>query len=150
MKCFSLHYQSPDGVLLNCDLQTVAQDHGVQYSQLHHSMANVKIYKCLPKHFALALIISEIKQFIVYLQKVGKGHGVQFSQLHYLIASVQIYKCLPPIFTLVLTVSEIYKFYFFSSKSRSRSLTAILQLYHSKANVKIYKRHFHIVIFDKV
>ena len=25
----------------------VGQGHGVQFSQLHHSLANVKIYKCL-------------------------------------------------------------------------------------------------------
>ena len=35
--------------------QKVGQGHGVQFSQLHHSMANVKIYKCLPQIFALAL-----------------------------------------------------------------------------------------------
>ena len=33
-------------------LKKVGQGHEVQVSKLHHSMANVKIYKCLPKMFA--------------------------------------------------------------------------------------------------
>ena len=40
------------------DLQQVGQGHGVQFSQLQLSMANVKIYKCLSHIFALALIVS--------------------------------------------------------------------------------------------
>ena len=51
-------------ILIKCQfltyLQKVGQCHGVQFSQLHHSMANVKIYKCLPLIFALALTVSEI------------------------------------------------------------------------------------------
>ena len=38
----------------------VGQGQGVQFSQLYHSLANVKIYKCLPHIFELAFAISEI------------------------------------------------------------------------------------------
>ena len=48
------------------------------FFQLHHLMANVKIYKYLPDIFALALTISEIYKKM-NLQKVGQGDGVQFS-----------------------------------------------------------------------
>ena len=47
-------------LFLIADLQKVGQDYGAQVSQLHHSMTNVKIYKCLPHIFALALIVSDI------------------------------------------------------------------------------------------
>ena len=39
------------------DIQKVGQGHGVQFSQLSYSMANVKIYKCLAYIFALDLTI---------------------------------------------------------------------------------------------
>ena len=56
-------------------------------------MTNVKIYKCLPQIFALALTILEIhKIFIFDLQNVGQGHGVQFVQLHHSMTNVTIYK----------------------------------------------------------
>ena len=38
----------------------VGQGHRVQFSQLHHMMANAKIYKCLQHIFELALTVSEI------------------------------------------------------------------------------------------
>ena len=58
--------------------------------------ANVKIYKCLSQIFALALNVSEIKQFyILDLQKVGQDHGVQFWYLHHSMANVKICKWLP-------------------------------------------------------
>ena len=44
-------------------LQKVGQGHGVQFSQLHHWMANAKIYKYHPQIYALAFIISEITFF---------------------------------------------------------------------------------------
>ena len=63
----------------NLDLQKVGQGHGVQLPQIHHSMSNVKIYKCLPHIFVLALTLSDIYKFqICYHQKVGQWHGVQF------------------------------------------------------------------------
>ena len=34
--------------------------HRVQFTQLRHSMANVKIYKCSPYNFVLALTVSDI------------------------------------------------------------------------------------------
>ena len=69
-------------------------------------MANVKILKCGPHNFALALTASEIYKFIfVYLQKVG--HGLQFLQLDNSMANVKIYKSLVHTFALALTVSEI-------------------------------------------
>ena len=37
-------------------LQKVGQGHGVQFSQLQHSMLNAKIDKCLPQIFALVLL----------------------------------------------------------------------------------------------
>ena len=43
----------------NCDLQRVRQLHGIQFFQLRYSMAIVKIYKCLPQIFPLALSVSE-------------------------------------------------------------------------------------------
>ena len=47
-------------IILNCDLQKVDQGHRVQFSQLRHSMAKVKIYTCLPHILALALTVSDI------------------------------------------------------------------------------------------
>ena len=44
---------------LMVDLQNLGQCHGVQFSQLHHSMASVKIYKCLPRIFLLVLTVCE-------------------------------------------------------------------------------------------
>ena len=40
------------------DLQKVRQGHGISFSPLHSSMANVKIYKCIPYIIALALTVS--------------------------------------------------------------------------------------------
>ena len=71
-------------------------------------MANVKIYKCFPHIFALALTISDIQKLKKnYLKKVGQGHG---TQLHHSMANVKIYKCLQHIFALALIISEIKKF----------------------------------------
>ena len=69
----------------------VGQGHVVQFPQLHHSMADVKVYKCLQKIFALALNVSKIerKLIIFYLQKVGQGYGVQFWQLHHSMANIR-------------------------------------------------------------
>ena len=65
-------------------LQTVDQGHGVQFSQVHRSIANAKIYKCHQQIFALALTVSYF--FLIFdLQKVGQGNGVQFSQFNYII-----------------------------------------------------------------
>ena len=36
-------------------LQDLGQGHGVQFTQLHHSMANIKICICHPPSFALAV-----------------------------------------------------------------------------------------------
>ena len=44
----------------NIWLQKVGQGHRAQFSQLHHSMANIKIYKYLPQILALALTVSQI------------------------------------------------------------------------------------------
>ena len=41
-------------------LQKVSQDHGVQFSQLHHSVENVKICKWFSHVTALALTVSDI------------------------------------------------------------------------------------------
>ena len=46
-----------------CNFQRVYQGHGVQFSQWHHSMANVKIYKRLPYIFALALTFQRYYNF---------------------------------------------------------------------------------------
>ena len=93
-RCFNFFY-----------LQKVGQGHGVQFSQLHVSMANVKIYKCLPQIFALTLTVSEIYKFkICDLQKIGQGHEMQFAQLHHSMGNVKIYKCLRDIFRA--TVAE--------------------------------------------
>ena len=59
------------------DLQKVGQGHRVQFSQKHHSIANVKIYKKFPHIFALALSTSEILNLLNFdLQKVDQGHCV--------------------------------------------------------------------------
>ena len=68
------------------DLQKVGHGHGVQLSQLHHSMANIQICKRLPHIFALALTVSDIKILSFELQNIGQGSGVQFSQLHHSMA----------------------------------------------------------------
>ena len=52
--------------LLICDLEKVGQDHEVHFLQLHHSMANVPIYKCLPHIFAPALTVSDIYKFQIF------------------------------------------------------------------------------------
>ena len=44
-------------------LQIVGQGQGVQFSQLHHSMTNVKSTKHSQKYFALTLTVSEIFTF---------------------------------------------------------------------------------------
>ena len=38
-------------IFLVLDLHKGGQGHGVQFSHLHYSIANVKIYKCLPSNF---------------------------------------------------------------------------------------------------
>ena len=81
-----------------------------KFSHLHHSMANVKIYKCLAHIFTLALTVSDIKYLNFLPSKVGQSHGVQFSQLHHSMANVKIYKCIPNISALTVTISEIEKF----------------------------------------
>ena len=71
--------------------EKVDQGHGVQFSQLPHSMVNIKIYKYLPDIFVLARIVSEIQKYKHFdLQKVGQ---VQFWQLHHSMANVKIDKC---------------------------------------------------------
>ena len=68
---------------------------------IHHSMANVKVYKCLID-FALALTISEIKYLLTFLpSKVGQGHQVQYLQLHHSMANIKIYKCFSHVFAQV-------------------------------------------------
>ena len=42
------------------DLQKVRKCNRVQFSELHHSMASVKIYKCFPHIFTLSLTVSYI------------------------------------------------------------------------------------------
>ena len=76
-------------------LEKVGQGHRLQFSQLHHWMANIKIsVKVLRCIFAVALIVSEISTLkIVDLQNVDQGHGVQFSQLRHSKANVKTYRC---------------------------------------------------------
>ena len=50
-------------------LQKVGQGQGAQFSQLHLSIANVKIWKCLPQIFALTLTVSDIKISIYTFRK---------------------------------------------------------------------------------
>ena len=94
-------YRFRDIKFLNCGLQKVCQDHRLQFSKLHHSisfdtirchsMANVKIYNCLPhillRHF---LPFQRYNIKIIDLQKVGQGHRVKFLQLH--LASIILQK----------------------------------------------------------
>ena len=47
-------------IILIFYLQKLGHGHRMQFSQLHHSMANVKVYKCLPRIFAQALTVLEI------------------------------------------------------------------------------------------
>ena len=61
-------------------------------------MENIKIYKCLPHIFTLALTVSDIISYLIFdLEKVDQGHGVRFFQLHHSMAKVKIYKRLPHI-----------------------------------------------------
>ena len=61
------------------DLQNVGQGYGVSFSQLRHSKANVKIYKCLPYILRWLLPFQRYKNLtFFYLKKVGHGHIVQF------------------------------------------------------------------------
>ena len=54
------HFCASSYRFIDITIQKVGQGHGVQFLQLHHLMANVKIYKYLPEIFGLALTISEI------------------------------------------------------------------------------------------
>ena len=45
------------------DIKKVGYGHGVEFSELHHSKADAKIYKCLPHIFVLALTVSYIYKF---------------------------------------------------------------------------------------
>ena len=54
------------------DLQKVDQGHGVQFSQIHHSMADINMSS---SRFALALIVCEKLKFLTFdLENVGQGH----------------------------------------------------------------------------
>ena len=115
-------------------------------------MGNVKIYKCLPHIYALALTVSEIYFQFFLSKKIGKSHGVQFSQLDHSMENVKICKCLPHIPALALTVSEIYKcFIFTSKKSSSRSRRAILAItsFDDKCQ-HLQTSYFTFFIFAKV
>ena len=71
-------------------------------------MANVKIYKCLPNIFALALTVFELQKFKKNLpSKVGQRYEVQFSQLRRSMANVKICKSLSHIVARALTVLDI-------------------------------------------
>ena len=60
----SCHFR--DREIKKCYLQKLGQDHGMQFSQVHHSMANFKIYKCLPYTFALDLTVCEKLIFVTF------------------------------------------------------------------------------------
>ena len=66
--------------MFNCLSQKEGQGHGVKFPQLHHSMANVKMYTFVPnKHFcASSFRFKSITILIFYLKKVGYGHWVEF------------------------------------------------------------------------
>ena len=83
-----------DTKIKNVDLQKTGYAHEEQFSQLHHSMANVKIYSCFPHIvFALALPVNVILTFEIFkLEKLGQGHGLQVSQWRHSMANVKIYK----------------------------------------------------------
>ena len=114
------------------NLQNVGQGHRVQFSQLHQSMANIKIYKCLPQIFVLALILQRYNNFKFLNSKKDQGHRLQFLLLHHLMAVVKNLQkspthfrasfyhfrdttILPHIFAHALALSEIYNFEFFTS-----------------------------------
>ena len=56
---FASSYHFKEFLLEFFYFQKVVQGHEVKFSQLHDSMANVKIYKCRPQIFALALTICD-------------------------------------------------------------------------------------------
>ena len=63
----------------------------MHFSQLHHSIADVEIYKCLSHIFALLLPFHKYTIFKqIYLQKVGQGHKLQFLKLYHSMAKVNI------------------------------------------------------------
>ena len=47
----------------------VGQGHGVQFSQLQHSMANVKIYKCQPNILRKPSLLQRYKNFKLFTSK---------------------------------------------------------------------------------
>ena len=59
----AISYRFRDIKMYLFNFKKVGQDHGVQFSQLHHSMAKVKIYKCLPYIFALDLTVFTYQNF---------------------------------------------------------------------------------------
>ena len=76
------------------DLQYV--DHGIEFSQCFHSMAEIKIYKSRSMHFCvISDCIREINVRFLYLQKVDQSHTVQFSQRHHSMANIKIYTSRP-------------------------------------------------------
>ena len=60
------------------DLQKVGQGHGVQFSQLLHLMANIKIYKFHLLYFLFSVrydLCSELSQTYTQTDRYGQTHG---------------------------------------------------------------------------
>ena len=144
-------YRLRDIKMLHLYLQKVGHGHRVQFSQLHHSMANVKIFKCPCTHFyASSYRFRYMKIFYLFTstkqvkvkeynfrnytirQQMSKSTNVSHTFLLQLL-QFQIYKkinkCLP-------------------SKSRSRSRRAILTIVPFDDKCQIFKRHFYIFYFS--
>ena len=124
-------------------IQKIGLGHGVQFSRLHHSMVNVKIYKCLPQICALALTVSEISKNTFWHQKSwsrsrraifviapfnGKCENLQMSAISFWASS---YRLRDIIFVNV-----------WPPNVRQDHGMQFAQFHHSMANVKVDKRHF--------
>ena len=121
----------------------------MQYSQLHHSMANVKIYKYLPHNFtpAVLTLYVTISNFLPQERRLWsrssifaitsfdcKCQNLQISPTNFCASSYSF---------RVNTILNLLP-----SKSRSRSRSAITQLHHSitnKTNLHMFSPYFELI-----
>ena len=95
-----------DKQILSFYHQKAGKCHREQFSQMYHSMANVKYIQMSPTTFLFQLLLFQRYKFFTLI--IGQGQGVKFSQLYHSMASVKIYKCLPQIFLRQLLPFQRY------------------------------------------
>ena len=124
-------------------LQRVGQGHGAQFLLLRYLMAIVKIYKCLPHIFTLAVAVSEIYRFYISdIQKMIKITKYNFRNCTIRWQMPQSTN----VFHTFLARSDRFRYIDFlfltTKKVGQRYGVQYSQLHYSMANVKIYKRNF--------